>query len=463
MADVTEVLVPDLGDFADVPVIEVLVEEGQEVSEDEPLIVLESDKASMEVPSTAAGVVADIVVGVGDEVSQGDVIVRISDDGSSPEADEPEQEEPDEEAEEDPDDEEPEQEEPADEEPADEEPDEPVEDDEDEEEADEEESAADDGDGEGGDGDDEDAYAGPGARRLARELGVALEDVDGSGQKGRITKEDIRAAADAPDGEKEKDKEEPAAAPSGEGGAVLDLAPWPTVDYEQFGPVERVELSRLKRIAGPYLSRNWVLIPHVTQHDEADVTDLEAFRKEVNAEHEAEGVKLTMVSLLLKASAAALRAFPEFNSSLDGDAIVVKRYHHLGFAVDTPDGLVVPVIRDVDKKGLLEIARELTDLSGRARDGKLKREDIEGGTFSISSLGGIGGTAFTPIINAPEVAVLGVSRTKMAPVWNGREFAPRLMLPLSLSYDHRVIDGAAAARFTTHLGTLLSDPKQMLL
>ncbi len=224
-----------------------------------------------------------------------------------------------------------------------------------------------------------------------------------------------------------------------------------------------VELSRIKRIAGPALARNWVMIPHVTQHDEADITELEAFRKEVNAAHADEGVKVTMVSLLLKASAAALRAFPEFNASLDGGNLVLKRYFHLGFAADTPNGLLVPVIRDVDRKGLLEIARELTTLSAAARDGKLGREDMEGGTFTISSLGGIGGTAFTPIINAPEVAILGVSRSAMKPVWDGRMFVPRLMLPLSLSYDHRVVDGAAAARFTTHLAGLLSDPRRMLL
>jgi len=231
----------------------------------------------------------------------------------------------------------------------------------------------------------------------------------------------------------------------------------------QIRPIETVELSRIRRIAGPNLARNWVAIPHVTQHDEADITELEAFRREVNAAHADSGAKVTMVSLLLKASASALRAFPEFNSSLDGGALVLKRYHHLGFAVDTPQGLMVPVIRDVDRKGLLEIAGELAELSGAAREGRLSSDQLRGGTFTISSLGGIGGTAFTPIINAPEVAILGVSRSATRPVWLDGEFRPRLVLPLSLSYDHRVIDGAAAARFTTHLGRLLADPRRMLL
>jgi pyruvate dehydrogenase E2 component (dihydrolipoamide acetyltransferase) len=422
VAALTEVRVPDLGEFADVPVIEVLVAPGQSVAEEEPLIVLESDKASMEVPAPAAGVVADVVVAVGDEVSQGDVILRLSGDGSSPAAEEvvasetwPQEEEPTEE----------------------------------EIEA-VEEAEADDAPTAG--------YAGPGARRLARDLGVDLSTVNGSGHKGRITKQDVQAVADGSPGE-------PAApAPSAPSPPVAEgLPPWPSVDFAAFGPIERVPLSRIKRIAGPNLSRNWVQIPHVTQHDDADVTDLEVFRKRVNAERKDEGVKLTIVSLLLKACAVALREFPEFNSSLEGEELVLKRYYHLGFAVDTPEGLVVPVIRDVDQKGLLDIARELVDLSSRAREGKLRREEIQGGTFSISSLGGIGGSYFTPIINAPEVAILGASRTRTAPVWDGAEFRPRLMLPLSLSYDHRVVDGAAAARFITYLGGLLADLQRALL
>ena len=238
---------------------------------------------------------------------------------------------------------------------------------------------------------------------------------------------------------------------------------WPSPDFAAFGEVERVPLSRIARISGPALARNWIAIPHVTQFDEADITDLEAFRREVNAEHEGDGVKVTMVSLLLKACSVALREFPAVNSSLDGEELILKRHYHLGFAADTPAGLMVPVIRDVDRKGLLGIARELAILSAAARDGSITREQMQGGTFTVSSLGGIGGTAFTPIINAPEVAILGVSRSRTTPVWNGRSFDPRLMLPLSLSYDHRVIDGAQAARFTTRLAELLHDPREMLL
>jgi pyruvate dehydrogenase E2 component (dihydrolipoamide acetyltransferase) len=295
----------------------------------------------------------------------------------------------------------------------------------------------------------ETVYAGPAARRLARERGIDLGGVTGSGPKGRITKQDVAAFTPG------------STVPSAS--TVAGLPAWPSVDHAAFGEIEVVELTRIQRIAGPALARNWVTIPHVTQFDEADITDLEAFRKQTNEAHAKDGVKLTMVSLLLKACAAALREFPNVNASLEGQHLVRKRYFHLGFAADTPQGLLVPVIRDVDKKGLLEIARELTELSGAARDGKLSREQMTGGTFTISSLGGIGGTAFTPIINAPELAILGVSRSAMKPVWNGTEFVPRLMLPLSLSYDHRVIDGAAAARFTTYLAELLRSPLQMLL
>ncbi len=297
-------------------------------------------------------------------------------------------------------------------------------------------------------------YASPAVRRLARELGVELRGVEGSGRRGRITKDDVRALTGGA---------RPPAAAAAAPVAGLQMAPWPQVDFEKYGPVERRPLSRIAKISGPNLARNWVMIPHVTHHDEADVTDLEAFRKRANEEHAKEGVKLTMVALLLKASAAALARFPQFNASLDGDDLVLKRYYHLGFAADTPQGLVVPVIRDVDRKGLLEIARELAELSGRAREGKLKGEEMRGGTFTISSLGGIGGTGFTPIINAPEVAILGVTRSATRPVWNGREFEPRLMVPLSLSYDHRVIDGAAAARFTAHLAAVLTDLRRVLL
>ncbi|HEY2259666.1 MAG TPA: 2-oxo acid dehydrogenase subunit E2, partial [Solirubrobacteraceae bacterium] len=305
-------------------------------------------------------------------------------------------------------------------------------------------------------------YASPSARRLARELGIPISQVRGSGRKGRITKEDVQAAAD---GKPAADvASAPAAAgPSAPAGTGLDLLPWPSIEFEKFGPVERVPRSRIQRISAPNLARNWVMIPHVTHNDEADVTDLEAWRKQLNGERS--DVKVTMVSFLVLASVAALKEFPDFNSSLDGDELVRKRYYNIGFAADTPGGLVVPVIKDADGKGLLEIAAELTSLSGRAREGKLSREDMSGASFTISSLGGIGGTSFTPIINAPEVAILGATRSAMKPVWEPakNEFVPRLMVPLSLSYDHRVIDGAAAARFVTYLVKVLSDLRRALL
>lgn len=470
MAALTEVRVPDIGDFDHVPVIEVLVKAGDTVAADDPLIVLESDKATMEVPAPSAGTVAEVRVKVGDQVSQGDVIVVFTGGDAAPEPEpepEPEQEQESEpekapESEKAPEPE-PEVSAPADAQPQETgsaEPDVGVE-------ADPTKAGREAAEERvvaappvappaavpGGS-----VYAGPGARRLARDLGVDLSGVQGTGHKGRVTKEDVQAratgaappVAPAP---------APAAAPSAPGG----LPAWPQVDFASFGPVEVQELTRIQRIAGPALARNWVTIPHVTQFDEADITDLEAFRKDVNAQYADRGVKLTMVSLLLKACAGVLRQFPAFNSSLDGGNLILKRYFHLGFAADTPNGLVVPVIRDVDRKGLLEIATELVELSGAAREGTLKREQMQGGTFTISSLGGIGGTAFTPIINAPEVAILGVSKSATKPVWNGTEFVPRLMLPLSLSYDHRVIDGAAAARFITQLSQTLADPRRMLL
>jgi pyruvate dehydrogenase E2 component (dihydrolipoamide acetyltransferase) len=297
-------------------------------------------------------------------------------------------------------------------------------------------------------------YASPAVRRLARELGVDLGGVDGSGRKGRITKDDVNQA-----------KERPAAAAPGEGAAIpgLNIAPWPKVDFAKYGEIERVPLSRIKKISGPAVARNWVTIPHVTQNDEADITDLEDFRKQINAEQS--DVKVTMVALLVKACVGSLRQFPDFNSSLDGDELVIKRYYNIGFAADTPQGLLVPVIKDADRKGLLEIAADLTELSAKAREGKISAEEMRGSTFSISSLGGIGGTSFTPIVNAPDVAILGVSRSSMKPVWNKETetFEPRLILPLSLSYDHRVIDGAAAARFVTHLASELADLRRVLL
>jgi pyruvate dehydrogenase E2 component (dihydrolipoamide acetyltransferase) len=302
------------------------------------------------------------------------------------------------------------------------------------------------------------AHASPSVRRFARTLGVDLALVRGTGPKGRILEEDVRGFV--------KGVMSSAAAPAGgaiTGGGALDLLPWPTVDFAKFGPVEARPLSRIKKISGANLARNWVMIPHVTQFDEADVTDLEAFRVAQNRENEKSGVKLTMLAFLIKASVAALRKFPDFNASIDGDSLVHKQYFHIGFAADTPNGLVVPVIRNVDQKGVLAIAAEMAALSAKAREGKLGPADMQGGCFSISSLGGIGGTAFTPIINAPEVAILGVSKSVTKPLWDGKAFVPRLMLPLSFSYDHRVIDGAAAARFTAYLATLLSDMRRVML
>jgi pyruvate dehydrogenase E2 component (dihydrolipoamide acetyltransferase) len=303
-------------------------------------------------------------------------------------------------------------------------------------------------------------YASPSARRLARELGVSLEDARGSGRKGRITKEDVQGMADG-DGGGSPAAGAPSATPAG--GGELNLLPWPTVNFEKFGEVERVARSRIQRISAPNLARNWVMIPHVTHNDEADITELEAWRKRLNEEHARDGVKFTMVSFLVAACVTALKEFPFVNASLDGEELVLKRYYNIGFAADTPGGLVVPVIKDADRKGLREIAQDLTDLSGKARDGKLGPGDMSGATFTISSLGGIGGTSFSPIINAPEVAILGVTRAAMKPVWNGSEFVPRLMVPLSLSYDHRVVDGAAAARFTAFLANVLSDLRRVLL
>jgi pyruvate dehydrogenase E2 component (dihydrolipoamide acetyltransferase) len=421
----------------------VLVSEGDSVAPEDPLVTLESDKATMDVPAPFAGTVTELKVSVGDTVSEGSLLLTLSTDsnGSQPSAPAPAEVEP-------------------------------------------KADAVDAGSVAGaavaeaqadGGGAERHApaspqavpahaegpvppYASPSVRRVARELGVDLSAVSGSGRKGRITKDDVEAASKAPAAAPTA-----AAAPAGAAIEGLNLAPWPKIDFEKFGPVERQPLTRIQKISGPNLARNWVMIPHVTHNDEADITDLEAFRKRTNEEYAKQGVKMTMVALLLKASVSALKRFPEFNASLDGDDLVLKRYYHLGFAADTPGGLVVPVIRDVDQKGLIEIASELTELSGRAREGKLKGEEMRGGTFTISSLGGIGGTSFTPIVNAPEVAILGVTRSAMKPVWNGSEFVPRLMVPLSLSYDHRVIDGAKAARFVSYLVGVLTDMRRGLL
>ncbi len=428
--------VPDIGDFDDVPIIEVLVSPGDRVAVDDPLLTLESDKATMDVPAPFAGVIGELQVKVGDRVSQGSALLTIvPDDGgdSSGEASaQIDEAAPDEavapgslrtavEAE------------------AGDEPGEPP-----------PRPEAAPASGSNGAGP---VYASPSVRRRARELGVDLSSVTGSGRKGRITREDVEQSTRA------------GAAPAAPGAAVpgLNLAPWPSPNFEKFGEVERVPRSRIQRISAPNLARNWVMIPHVTQHDEADITDLEAWRRKLGEEHAKDGVKVTMVSFLVLACVAALKEFPDFNSSLDGDELIRKRYYNIGFAADTPGGLVVPVIKGADTKGLLEIAQDLTELSGKARAGKLSPGDMSGSTFTISSLGGIGGTSFTPIINAPEVAILGVSRSAMKPVWDGGEFVPRLMLPLSLSYDHRVIDGAAAARFVVYLGRVLSDLRRALL
>jgi pyruvate dehydrogenase E2 component (dihydrolipoamide acetyltransferase) len=410
MAAMSEVKVPDIGDFSEVPVIEILVEAGQDVSAEDPLVTLESDKATMEVPAPESGKVAEVLVSVGDKVSEGTPIVRLEAADSAANA--PTEGAIQAEAEAEPK-----------EAPEPSPPPEPARD--------------------GG----EPVYASPAVRRRARERGIDLSSVRGTGRNGRITLEDLDGPAEAPSA--------PAAAP----------APQPAEEDE------RVELTRIQRISGPRLQQAWQTIPHVTQFDEADITDLEAFRKQVNAEQD---VKVTMVALVMKACVASLRAFPAVNAQLDTQSpsgsgtgaengLILKRAVHLGFAADTPNGLLVPVIRDVDRKGLLQVAAELRELSGRARDGKLKGEEMKGATFTISSLGGVGGTAFTPIINPPEVAILGVSKSAMKPVWDGAQFVPRLILPLSFSYDHRVIDGALAARFTTHLAGVLSDLRRVLL
>ena len=302
------------------------------------------------------------------------------------------------------------------------------------------------------------AHASPSVRKVARELGVDPLRVQGTGPKGRILLEDVRRFV-----KQVMSGPAPAAAGSFAGGGALDLLPWPRVDFARFGPIETRPLSRIKKISGANLSRNWVMIPHVTQFEEADITEIEAFRVRLNEENGKAGVKVTLLAFLVKACVAALKRFPELNASLDGESLVLKRYFHIGFAADTPNGLVVPVIKDADRKGVLEIAEELSELAAKAREGKLGPAEMQGGCFSVSSLGGIGGTAFTPIINAPEVAVLGVSRSATKPVWDGAKFTPRLLLPLSLSYDHRVIDGATAARFTTYLSQLLGDLRRSVL
>lgn len=442
----SQVKVPDIGDLTDVPVIEILVAVGDEVEAEQGLVTLESDKATMEVPAPHPGVVEELLVAEGDTVAEGDAVAVISgEDGSEGQGRGEDGS------------------------------------------VGEEDSTVEAGTGDGsgtnggGTGGSTDAggpedgpgapsgvepvggsrestgsasvYASPSVRRIARKRGIDLTRVSGTGRKGRITVEDVEEFEPGRPGKQ-------ASAAAGIEG--LDLAPWPEVDHARHGEVERVELSKIKQISGPNLARNWVHIPHVTHHDEADITDLETFRKQINSEQD---IKVTMVALLLKACVPVLKQYPEFNSSLDGDGLVLKRYYHLGFAADTPDGLLVPVIRDVDGKGLLEIAEELIELSGKARAGQLGPAEMAGATFTISSLGGIGGTGFTPIVNAPQVAILGATRSAVKPVWDAdtEQFVPRLMLPLSLSYDHRAVDGAAAARFCVSLVKVLEDFRRIVL
>ncbi|WP_087745916.1 MULTISPECIES: dihydrolipoyllysine-residue acetyltransferase [unclassified Acidovorax] len=426
-----EVRVPDIGDFKDVAVIEMLVKVGDTIKVEQSLFTVESDKASMEIPSPAAGVLKELKVKIGDTVNIGDLVAVLegataaaapvaapavaavaavaapaaatvsvavpAHQPGTPTAGLP--------------------------------------------------------------------HASPSVRKFARELGVPIDEVKGTGPKGRITQDDVAAFTKQVMAGAVQTKAQAAKAPASGGGSGvgLDLLPWPKVDFTKFGPVERKDLSRIKKISGANLHRNWVVIPHVTNHDDADITDLEAFRVQFNKENEKSGVKVTMLAFMIKAAVAALKKFPEFNSSLDGDQLVMKNYFHIGFAADTPNGLVVPVIKDADQKGIVQISKEMGELAAKAREGKLAPADMQGGCFSISSLGGIGGRYFTPIINAPEVAIMGVCKSSIEPKWDGKQFAPRLMLPLSLSWDHRVIDGAAAARFNVYFASLLADFRRIVM
>jgi pyruvate dehydrogenase E2 component (dihydrolipoamide acetyltransferase) len=435
-----EVKVPDIGDFKEVEVIELLVKPGDTVQAEQSLITVESDKASMEIPSSASGVVKELKVKLGDKVAEGSLVLllEVSEAASAPAATAAPASAP---------------------------------------------AvpaaasstvaraasalpvtavpataasaivtAATESNG-------QKPHASPSVRKFARELGIDLSRVSGSGAKGRILIEDVQGFVK---GVMAGGVAAPAA--SG-GGAALGLLPWPSLDFSKFGETSLEPLSRIKKISGPNLHRNWVMIPHVTQFDQADITELEEFRKSANESLAKSGVKLTMLAFVIKASVAALKKFPAFNASLDagGENLILKHFYNIGFAADTPNGLVVPVIKNADQKGLSQIAKEMGELSAQAREGKLKPADMQGATFTISSLGGIGGTSFTPIINAPEVAILGLSKSEIKPVWDGKAFAPRLMLPMSLSYDHRVIDGALGARFTVYLGDVLADMRKTLL
>ena len=452
-----EIKVPDIGDFKEVEIIEVLVSPGDSLSVEQSLITVESDKASMEIPSSHAGKLISLSVKVGDKVGEGSVL-GVIDAAPLASASRPAAETP---------------------------------------------SSAEKitsseaisasavtslgaravGATQAPTSIDPSGekitpsaptlaaasaiptnlpHASPSVRKFARELGVSLTQVKGSGPKGRITQLDVQGHVKSVMSGAASLSTAQTSAGSGSG-VGLDLLPWPQVDFAKFGPIDPKPLSRIKKISGANLHRNWVMIPHVTNNDEADITELEALRVQLNKENEKAGIKLTMLAFLMKAVVAALKKFPEFNASIDGETLVLKKYFHIGFAADTPNGLVVPVVRDVDQKGVMDLATETSEMAKRAREGKLSPSEMQGGCFSISSLGGIGGTHFTPIINAPEVAILGVSKSAMKPVWNGKEFVPRLTLPLSLSYDHRVIDGASAARFNAYLGQLLADFRRIVL
>ncbi|MEA3394636.1 MAG: dihydrolipoyllysine-residue acetyltransferase [Pseudomonadota bacterium] len=441
---IVEIKVPDIGDFSEVAVIELLVKPGDTVKAEQSLITVESDKASMEIPSSHAGVVKELKVKLGDKVKEGSVVLMLEAAGeaAAPAAAPPA---------------------PAASAPAPvaaaptaapalasepvarvsspvavpaHEPTAPA---------------------------GKLPHASPSVRKFAREMGVPLAEVKGTGHKGRITDEDVKNFTKAVMSGGARTQAMGTAPAGGGTGAGLDLLPWPKVDFTKFGEVERKELSRIKKISGANLHRNWVMIPHVTHNENADVTELEALRIQLNKENEKAGIKFTMLAFVIKACVAALQKFPEFNASLDGDALIYKKYFHIGFAADTPNGLVVPVLKDADRKGIVQISQELAEMSKKARDGKLTPAEMTGGCFSISSLGGIGGRYFTPIVNAPEVAILGLTKTFMEPVWDGKAFVPRLTLPMSLSYDHRVIDGATAARFAVYLSQVLGDFRRVLL
>jgi len=450
-----EIQVPDIGDFDEVTVIELMVKPGDTVKAEQSLITVESDKASMEIPSSHAGVVKEVKVKLGDKVKQGSLVLVLEGEGAGAPAAAPVSAAP---------------------------------------------AAAAPAPAPTANASNPAPalaeyaqaapvsvaiaaapaaampahnpttapvglpHASPSVRKYARELGVPLGEVKGSGAKGRITEADVQAFTQAVmSGALQTQAAAAQAKPNGGDGAGLGLIPWPVVDFAKFGPIERKDRPRIKKISAANLHRNWVMIPHVTNHDDADITDLEAFRVSTNKENEKSGIKVTMLAFLIKACVAALKKFPEFNASIDGDQLVYKQYFHIGFAADTPNGLMVPVIKDADKKGIFQISQEMGELAKKARDGKLSPAEMSGASFTISSLGGIGGRYFTPIINAPEVAILGVCKSQMEPVWDGKAFVPRLMLPLSLSWDHRVIDGAAAARFNVYLGQILGDFRRVLL